>query len=235
MRVRSCVLFLLLFLLHQSRAFSQSPPTAFSTTNPDTTNENEAANDNASYNNTGLPSSLTRPVLRDIHEFSIYSGQTFGYPLILSDLPGQRLFIAGARLTSHFIEFRHTTLNYNFDVKPLALYSNDVGGPRHYRYGGGGALGLQVMPHFHTRFRPFLDVNGGILAFTKETPIPDTRRINMTLDFGPGLYLPVGHNRALRTGVQFFHFSNAWTARLNPGFDSFFVYAAYTFENVHPW
>jgi hypothetical protein len=133
------------------------------------------------------------------------------------------------------MEFRHTTLNYNFDLKPLALYSDDVNGPRQYRYGGGVALGLPIVPHFHARYHPFFDVNGGFLAFTQETPIPGTRRVNMTLDFGAGLYLPLGRNRTLKTGVQFFHFSNGWTARLNPGFDSFFAYAAYTFENAHPW
>lgn len=81
----------------------------------------------------------------------------------------------------------------------------------------------------------FFDVDGGFLAFTNETPIPDTRRVNMTLDFGPGLYIPVGPERWLKMGVQFFHFSNAHAVRLNPGFDTFFVYAAYTFRNIHPW
>jgi hypothetical protein len=135
---------------------------------------------------------VPRTFFRDYHEFSIYAGQSFGYPRVLSDLSGQRLLIIGARLTSHFIEFRRTTVNYNFDLKPLALYSNDVNGPREYRYGSGAALGLQFLPHTHWRYRPFFDVNGGFLAFTKETPIPDTRRVNMTLDFGPGLYIPTG-------------------------------------------
>jgi hypothetical protein len=91
----------------------------------------------------------------DYHELSIYTGQSSGYPLVLNNLPGQRLLIIGARLASHFIEFRHTTLNYNFDVKPLALYSNDVSGPREYRYGAGAALGLEILPHTHWRYRPF--------------------------------------------------------------------------------
>lgn len=68
------------------------------------------------------PANPNRTFFRDYHELSLYVGQSFGYPLILSDLPSQRLMIIDARLTSHFIEFRHTTLNYNFDVKPLALF-----------------------------------------------------------------------------------------------------------------
>lgn len=236
MSVRSCLLILVLFAINECPTFSQSSTTQLSTNPADLAGGSDDTNDNTSTSsNAVLPSSLTRSILRDIHEFSIYSGESFGYPLLMSDLPDQRLLIVGLRLTSHFLEFRHTTLNYNFDLKPLALYSNDVNGPRQYRYGGGGALGLQIVPHFHTRYRPYFNVNGGCLAFPKQTPVPESRRVNMTLDFGPGLYIPLGHNRTLKTGVQFFHFSNAYTVRLNPGFDSFFVYAAYTFENVHPW
>ena len=183
----------------------------------------------------GGDAAQTRTFFRDFHELSIYGGQSFGYPLVLSDLPGQRLTIVGARLTSHFIEFRHTTLNYNFDVKPLALYSNDIYGGRRYTYGGGGGIGLQIVPHTHWRARPFFDVNGGFLAFTRNTPVPESRRVNMTLDFGPGFYVPLAGNRSLKTGVQFFHFSNAYTVKLNPGFDTFMVYAAYTFRGVHWW
>lgn len=183
----------------------------------------------------GADDAETRTFLRDIHDLSIYGGQSFGYPLVLSDLPGQRLTIVGARYTSHFIEFRHTTLNYNFDVKPLAVYSNNLYGPRRYTYGGGGGIGLQIVPHTHWRARPYFDVNGGFLAFTRNTPVPDSRRVNMTLDFGPGLYIPLAGNRSVKTGVQFFHFSNAYTVKLNPGFDTFMVYAAYIFRGVQLW
>ncbi len=56
----------------------------------------------------------------------------------------------------------------------------------------------------------------------------------MTLDFGPGLYIPIDSTHSLKTGVQFFHFSNAYTVRLNPGFDAFLVYASFTFRNIRP-
>ncbi len=234
MRFRSVLLLLLLFALPY-HAFSQSADFSSNSTDASSSSTDSTANSNASSLNSVNSTATTRTFLRDIHELSIYTGQSFGYPLILSDLPGQRLAISGARLTSHFIEFHHTTLNYNFDIKPLTIYSNDIYGPRRYTYGGGGALGLQILSHNHWRYRPFFDVNGGLLAFTKQTPVPDSRRVNITLDFGPGLYIPIDRRHSLKTGVQFFHFSNAWTAHLNPGFDSFFVYLAYTIPNVHPW
>jgi hypothetical protein len=238
MRFRAVLLLLLLFALPY-RAVSQSADFSSNSTDasssPSDSEPNNDSNGNSSSLNPVTSTTTSRTFLRDIHEFSIYSGQSFGYPLILSDLPGQRLTIVGARLTSHFIDFHHTTLNYNFDLKPIAIYSNDIYGPRKYTYGGGGALGLQILPHNHWRYRPFFDVNGGLLAFTKQTPVPDSRRVNITLDFGPGLYIPIDSRHSLKTGVQFFHFSNAWTAHLNPGFDSFFVYVSYTIPNIHPW
>jgi lipid A 3-O-deacylase PagL len=239
MRFRCVLLFLFLFALPY-RAFSQSAN--FSSNSTDTFSSSADSGSNSSNSNSNSSSfnpvnstATTRTFLRDIHELSFYTGQSFGYPLILSDLPGQRLTIVGARLTSHFIEFHHTALNYNFDLKPVAIYSNDIYGPRRYTYGGGGALGLQILPHNHWRYRPFFDVNGGLLAFTKQTPVPDSRRVNMTLDFGPGLCIPIDSRRSLKTGAQFFHFSNAWTARFNPGFDSFLVYVSYTIPNVKLW
>lgn len=170
---------------------------------------------------------------RGTRELSFYAAQSVGYPQVITELPTQRLFFVGARLTSHFIEFRHTTVNWNLDIKPLALYSNDRYGPRKYTYGGGTALGLQFVPHTHWRIKLFFDVNGGLLAFTKDTPVPGSRRVNTTLDFGPGLYIPLHDKQAIKLGVQFFHFSNGDTVARNPGFDGILVYTSFTFQNFH--
>ena len=66
---------------------------------------------------------------RRYQEFTLYSGQSFGYPQIMSDLDGQRLLLVGARYTAHFHYFSRFTLNWNADLKPIALYSNDIYGP----------------------------------------------------------------------------------------------------------
>ena len=39
-------------------------------------------------------------------------------------------------------------------------------------------------------------------------PTPNTRRVNMTFDFGPGVTIPMRGNNALRTGVWLYHFSD---------------------------
>ncbi len=217
---------ILLTLMLPSLAFSQSPPADFSA--------------NSSSSLEAAPPA--KAFFRDYHELSLYTGQSFGYVQLLSSLPDQRLFMIGGRWTSHFFDLPHTTVNWNADVKPLALYSNDyyqqtgftyIAGPRQYTYGGGGGIGLQFLPHQRHGFQPFFDVDGGFLAFTKDTPIPNSRRVNITFDFGPGFYIPAGHNQSIKTGAQFFHFSNADTARRNPSFDSVLIYVAYSFRNIH--
>jgi len=162
---------------------------------------------------------------------SLYTGQSFGYPQVLSDLAGQRLFLIGVRLTRRLHNFRDLSLNGNADLKPLALYSNDLYGPRKYTFGGGGAVGLQFVPHTHWPTQPFFEVDGGVLAFTKETPVPDSWCLNITSDYGPGFYVPLANHQALKIGTQFFHFSNGETAKRNPSFDTFLVYVALTFRD----
>jgi hypothetical protein len=174
MRFRSVFLLLLLLALPH-RAFS---PYADFTSNPTDTDPNSNNNSNSSSLNLANSTATTRTFLRDIHELSIYTGQSFGYPLILSDLPGQRLTIVGARLSCHFIEFHHTTLNYNFDLKPLAIYSNDIYGPRRYTYGVGFTCNAEIVPHNHFRCKPVF-------------PSPKTRRSLLPAEsISPSISIP---------------------------------------------
>ena len=105
----------------------------------------------------------------------------------MSDLAGQHLWIAGSRLTGRLITTPHLYFSGNADVKPLALYSRNALQGRDYTYGGGGSVGLQFAPHRELRWRPFFDVDGGFLAFPHGIPLPNTQRVSMQIDFGPGL------------------------------------------------
>jgi Lipid A 3-O-deacylase (PagL) len=192
-----------------------------------------AATDNSDAGGASPTQKSAPPIV--YRELQIYGAQSFGYPQILSDLPGQRVTIVGLRLTTRtvYVRPRYFTLFWSADIKPLVLYSNDIYGPRQYTYGGGAGPGLLGIPHNHWKNKPFFEVNGGFLAFTKNTPTPETRRVNMSFDFGPGIFLHAGENRAVKIGGSFFHFSNAWTVKTNPGMDTFLVYAAYVFQDFH--
>jgi len=167
-------------------------------------------------------------------ELSIYTSGMLANPQLMSDLKNQRLFFTGVRLTSRLFTTRHLFIGGNLDVKPLVIHSRSVPNGRQYTYGGGSSVGLQFAPRVVWRWQPFFDVDGGFLAFPHDVPTPNTRRVNMTLDFGPGVTIPLRGNNALRTGVWLYHFSNGNTAPRNPAFDGVMVYVSYTYRNFAP-
>jgi hypothetical protein len=173
------------------------------------------------------------PILH-YRELSFYVAQSFRNPQIMSDLGGQHLFLTDIRLTSRLFTTRHLFIGGNVDLKPLALHSLNTPIGRRYTYAGGGGAGLQFVPRVAWRWQPVFDVDGGFLAFSHDVPKPDTRRVNMTLDFGPGMLIPLKGNNAMRTGLWFFHFSDGNTAPRNPAFDGFMVYWSYTYRNFAP-
>jgi len=166
-------------------------------------------------------------------ELSVYAAQTVANPQIISTLSGQHLLLLGVRSTSRLFTTPHLFIAGNLDLKPLALYSRNIPNGRQYTYGGGGSVGLQFAPRNQWRWQPFFDVDGGLLAFTQDTPLPYTRRVNMTFDIGPGVLIHLRGNNAIRTGIWWFHFSNGDTAphNWNPAFDGVMLYASYTYRN----
>lgn len=179
-------------------------------------------------------------------ELSFYTAQTFYNPQIMSDFGGEHLFFTGVRLTSRLFTTPHLFISSNLDLKPLAIYSRNVpncnpngtvncwkiGDP----YGGGGSVGFQFALRNSWRWQPFFDADGGLIAFTHDVPFPNTRRVNLTLDYGPGALIHLRGNNAIRAGVWVFHFSNASSTayRWNPGFDGLMLYVAYTHRNLSP-
>ena len=64
----------------------------------------------------------------------------------------------------------------------------------------------------------------GALWFTRDTPVPDSRRFNLTFEYGGGVELPISETRTVVAGYKFHHFSNAYTAPRNPGVDGNVLY-----------
>ena len=184
--------------------------------------------------NSAEPVTATASSPRRYRELSIYSSGMLTNPQLMSDLKNQRLFFTGVRLTSRLFTTRHLFIGGNLDVKPFVIHSRSVPNGRQYTYGGGSSVGLQFSPRVGWRWQPFFDVDGGFVAFPHDVPTPNTRRVNMTLDFGPGVTIPMRGNNALRTGVWLFHFSNGNTAPHNPAFDGVMVYVSFTYRNFSP-
>ena len=180
------------------------------------------------------PVTATTRAPRYYRELSIYTSGMLANPQLMSDLKNQRLFFTGVRLTSRLFTTRHLFIGGNLDLKPLIIHSKSVPNGREYTYGGGSGVGLQFAPRVGWRWQPFFDVDGGFVAFPHDVPMPNTRRVNMTLDFGPGVTIPLRGNNALRTGVWLYHFSDGNTAPRNPAFDGVMVYVSYTYRNFAP-
>jgi hypothetical protein len=86
-------------------------------------------------------------------------------------------------------------------------------------YGAGlSPLGLQLYLQRIRGINVFAGGAVGGLWFTRDTPVPDARRFNISFEYGGGLelYRP---RRSIVIGYKFHHFSNAYSAPMNPGVD----------------
>jgi hypothetical protein len=92
-------------------------------------------------------------------------------------------------------------------------------------YGAGlSPLGLQVyLAQLHGA-RVFGGGAVGALWFTRDTPVPDLRRFNITFEYGGGVELPISATRTVLAGYKLHHFSNAYSAPRNPGVDGNVLY-----------
>ena len=162
-------------------------------------------------------------------DVTVWSAQSVGSINVMSSISGQEVFAAGIGLRRHIYAFRHTVMRWNFEIMPVCLPSFPTANGRTYHYGGGGSLGADLELRKRWRTKPFFDANVGLVGFTDATP-DGTRRKNYTLQFGPGINLPMKGRGSLRTGVRFFHFSNMRTEPRNPGFDAVVLYMGYSFD-----
>lgn len=162
-------------------------------------------------------------------DVTIWSAQSVGSINVMSTYPGQEMFAAGIGLRRDIYAFRHTVMRWNFEIMPVCLPSFPSANGRTYHYGGGGSLGADLELRKRWRVHPFFDANVGLVGFTDPTP-DGTRRKNYTLQFGPGLAIPMRGRSSLRTGIWFFHFSNMRTEPTNPGFDAIVLYMGYSFS-----
>lgn len=84
---------------------------------------------------------------------------------------------------------------------------------------GASPFGLELLGPKLRAVRPFVAAAAGFLWFTRNTPEPETRRLNGTFEAGIGIRIAQGERRAWLLGYKFHHLSNAWTAPYNPGLD----------------
>jgi hypothetical protein len=169
---------------------------------------------------------------------SVAPASEFGY------VTDRQLFVAALRAQYLLHAFESMAIASTIDLVPLAVLSNtpdyEVRSSRERDENGASfktvtgrspVLGAGFMPaglQLYTLsthpMRLFLGASAGLLWFTRDTPVPDARRMNISAEAGGGVEILARDGRALVIGYRFQHLSNAGTAPMNPGFDTHLVY-----------
>ena len=81
------------------------------------------------------------------------------------------------------------------------------------------------------RIQPVVGINGGFAKFTRDVPISNSNSFNFTFSLRGGMQIFTSQSRSVTIGYRFHHISNANTGNpFNPGIDSNFIYAGYSFH-----
>ena len=81
------------------------------------------------------------------------------------------------------------------------------------------------------KFQPFAQVRVGLAFFNKPIPVPQSRRMQFTGDFGAGLVYHTSLSRMWMLGYKYFHISNGNIGGKinNPGYNANVLYIGYSF------
>lgn len=187
----------------------------------------------------GQESDGPRPGARYI---GAWAGFSFDSPSHWGITPGRQLVLAGVRGEWVLETFGSVALLATADVVPLAIVThtptyrvqNGGGGVQKIEtgeapvYGAGLApVGMRVTMDIEPGVRWFVNAAGGGLVFTRDTPVPDSRRLNLTFETGTGIELVRRTGNAVMLGYKFHHLSNAHSGELNPGLDGHVLYMGY--------
>ena len=95
-------------------------------------------------------------------------------------------------------------------------------------YGAGfSPLGLEARMRVAPRGQVFGAVAMGLIWFTRDVPVANSRSVNITAEMGFGLLWEYRDGRRMRFGYKFHHLSNSWTAEENPGLNANVFYVGW--------
>src|SRR3954447_5710346 len=120
--------------------------------------------------------------------FSPQSGATVG------GSPDRTFFISAIRYSRVLKNWRDIGFRYTIDLAPAAVafqpkngFKVLSGGQREAIYGAGiSPVGMQLNFRRQKALQPFGEINGGVLYFDRNVPVPGSSNFNFTFDFGAG-------------------------------------------------
>lgn len=158
----------------------------------------------------------------------------------LGSVSDRRVYLTGVRVERMVLHAGTLMLAYAPELVPLAVIERTRGdiercrrNPNYvtfrceYDTSAGVAIGTGLSPvgmklywNRSGRVRVYGSGNGGALLFQSDVPVHNSRRANLTFEFGGGVEVIRSSGAGISVGYKFHHMSNAATRTINPGLDS---------------
>ena len=186
------------------------------------------------------------------NEFTIWGGYSPNSPKLIGVTEDRHLTMVGFGYARVLLASDVVAWKFTIDTVPLILVSQptfagtEIAQPsrvptafrsllnRRTTYGIGlMPVGFQFNLHPRKRIQPVVGINGGFAYFSsRDVPVPASANFNFMFSAGPGVQIFTSPSRSITLGYRFHHISNADTGNpFNPGIDSNFFYAAYSFHH----
>lgn len=92
---------------------------------------------------------------------------------------------------------------------------------------GFSPMGTEAQMRLTPRLRAYVASAVGVVWFSREVPVANSKSYNYTIELGGGLLWELRPRLRLRTGYMFHHLSNGWSATENPGLDGDVFYVGW--------
>jgi opacity protein-like surface antigen len=180
----------------------------------------------------GLPSSgIASPNNVIKQEFILESLNSFGHIHIFANSWWSYLNVAGVEYDRHSWGYAiGARMDYVAEVLPVVIfrqpsktdvYGNNRSGTQRETIEGLGIspIGLRMMWFDRHAVKPYYEVKGGMIGFTKKAISQDASYENFSLQQSLGAQFRLSSRMDFRAGISHFHFSNAFVVPSNPGID----------------
>ena len=184
------------------------------------------------------------------NEYQVWSGYSPDSAIGIGKSQSRRFFLAGFGWRRVILANDSVAWKFTVDAVPVALISEPtlngitvvpdpkkiscagcaIGRRTSYAYGI-EPVGFEFNFRRQRRYQPIAGINGGVLKFNYDVPVPNSNSFNFTFSVKAGLQVFTRQSRSLTIGYRYQHTSNANTGNpFNPGIDSNFVYAGFSFH-----
>jgi hypothetical protein len=188
------------------------------------------------------------------NEYQVWTGYSPDSLTWIGKSEERRVFMAGFGWRRVIVASNSVAWKFTVDAVPITLVSQPTidgvevvqdpkkssflqcttcGGTigRRTTFGLGFApVGFEFNFRRRRRFQPIAGINGGLLHFSRDVPVPHSNNFDFTFSFMGGVQMFTSDSHSWTVGYRYHHISNANTGNpFNPGIDSNFMFVGYSF------